>query len=125
MAVQSQKMNAADLPKSFNGNIKKIINIKKKETEVSVHPLPHSGTNPNLFIKDSPAHKFKVFPLYYPNSKAEMGEWDGKRWWNLPSDLGYPSDLQNPPPAVTSASQTGSMSNIIAVAFDILGEALK
>lgn len=86
--------------------------------------MTHAGTDPNLSIRDSSAHKFKTFVLYYLNSRAEMWEREGKQLWNLPSVLGYLSDLHKEPLTKhSSASQTGIVSNEIAVAFDILGGA--
>lgn len=89
---RAKKMNITDFPKSFIMSIKKII-MKEYENEVAMTPLPRAGTDPNLFIRDSSAHKFKTFVLYYLNSRAEVGEREGKLRWNLPSELGYPNDL--------------------------------
>lgn len=53
--------------------------MKKWKNEVAMTPLPHAGTDPNLFIRDSSAHKFKTFVLYYLNSRIETGEREGKQ----------------------------------------------
>lgn len=100
-------------------NIGKIINIKKPEIV---------RTNPNLFFGDSTAHKFKTFLLYYLISRAERGE-GREAAVKLTLGAGVPERFAqrppelNAPPAATSASQASSVSNAIAVAFDILGGA--
>jgi len=49
------------------------------KTEIVMTPLPHACPSPSLFIRDSPVHKFKTFLLYYLNSRAEVGEREGKQ----------------------------------------------